>query len=81
MPEATNPLTGSLETRVADLERRLEKRQSPPSGRAHGGTGFWGLGMAIAVVLSWARNASILWAILHGIFSWGYVIYWAATRK
>jgi hypothetical protein len=37
--------------------------------------------MAIAVVLSWARNASILWAILHGVFSWGYVIYWAVTRK
>jgi hypothetical protein len=29
-----------------------------------------GLGSIIAVVASWSRNQSILWAILHGIFSW-----------
>ena len=40
-----------------------------------------GLGSAIAVVLSWQRNRSILWAILAGIFSWFYVIYFAATRQ
>jgi hypothetical protein len=68
-----------LEARVAELERRVER--SKGHGRAHGGTGFWSLGMAIAVVLSWARNGSILWAMLHGFFSWGYVIYFAVTRK
>lgn len=39
-----------------------------------------GLGAAIAVVCSWQRNRSILWAILAGILSWIYVIYFAATR-
>ena len=39
-----------------------------------------GLGSVIAVVASWSRNESILWAILHGIFSWLYVIYFAITR-
>ncbi|MBU2920357.1 hypothetical protein KO504_03320 [Winogradskyella psychrotolerans] len=39
-----------------------------------------GLGSVIAVVISWDRNKSILWAILHGIFSWLYVIYYALTR-
>jgi ABC-type Fe3+-siderophore transport system permease subunit len=39
-----------------------------------------GLGVVLAVVLSWHRNRSILWAMLHGIFSWFYVIYFAATR-
>ncbi|MCF7763569.1 MAG: hypothetical protein K9N62_07830 [Verrucomicrobia bacterium] len=39
-----------------------------------------GLGAAIAVVCSWQRNRSILWAILAGIFSWFYVIYFALTR-
>lgn len=39
-----------------------------------------GLGSVIAVVASWDRNRSILWAILHGIFSWFYVIYYACTR-
>ena len=39
-----------------------------------------GLGAVIAVVVSWHRNRSILWAILHGILSWIYVIYFAITR-
>jgi hypothetical protein len=38
-------------------------------------------GCALAMILSWSRNASILWAILHGILSWFYVIYFALTRK
>jgi hypothetical protein len=40
-----------------------------------------GLGSAIAVVCSWQRNRSILWAILAGILSWIYVIYFAITRE
>lgn len=40
-----------------------------------------GLGSAIAVVCSWQRNRSILWAILAGFFSWIYVIYFAITRE
>lgn len=39
-----------------------------------------GLGSVIAVVASWERNKSILFAIIHGIFSWLYVIYFAITR-
>jgi len=38
------------------------------------------LGTVIAVVASWSRNSSVLWAILHGIFSWLYVIYFVLTR-
>ncbi|HEV8004164.1 MAG TPA: hypothetical protein VGP63_30145 [Planctomycetaceae bacterium] len=40
-----------------------------------------GLGSVIAVVCSWDRNHSILWALLAGILSWIYVIYFALTRK
>lgn len=39
-----------------------------------------GLGSIIAVVTSWDRNKSILWAILNGIFGWFYVVYFAFTR-
>ncbi len=39
-----------------------------------------GLGSVIAVVASWERNKSILFAILHGILGWLYVIYYAITR-
>jgi hypothetical protein len=38
------------------------------------------LGSVIAVVCSWQRNRSSLWAILAGVFSWIYVIYFAITR-
>src|ERR1700722_7665066 len=34
-----------------------------------------GLGSAIAVVLSLQLNHSILWAIVHGILSWFYVVF------
>jgi hypothetical protein len=40
-----------------------------------------GLGAAIAVVCSWQRNRSIVPAILAGIFSWFYVLYFALTRR
>jgi hypothetical protein len=38
------------------------------------------LGSALAIVISWSQHQSILWAIIHGIFSWLYVIYFALTR-
>ena len=40
-----------------------------------------GLGTVIAVVCSWQRNRSVLWAILAGVFSWFYVIYFSITRR
>jgi hypothetical protein len=40
-----------------------------------------GIGSALAVVCSWQRNRSILWAILAGIFGWFYVVYFALTRR
>ncbi len=45
---------------------------------------FWpgiGLGNVIAVVISWSRNKSILWAIIHGILGWLYVIYALIVKK
>ena len=39
-----------------------------------------GLGSAIAVAISWSINKSIVWAIVHGVLSWLYVIYYAVTR-
>ena len=51
-----------------------------PTTRTVTQTGI-GLGSAIAVVCSWQRNRSILWAILAGMLSWLYVIYFAMTRR
>ena len=40
-----------------------------------------GLGTVIAVVCSWERHRSILWAIIAGWLSWFYVIWFALTRR
>ncbi len=45
---------------------------------ARSGIGF---GAVLAIVISWSNNSSILWAIVHGVLSWLYVIYYAATRE
>ncbi|HEY3440564.1 MAG TPA: hypothetical protein VGK29_07430 [Paludibaculum sp.] len=47
------------------------------SDAAKGGIG---LGSAIAVAISWSIHKSILWAIIHGLFGWLYVVYYAVTR-
>lgn len=39
-----------------------------------------GLGSAIAVAISWSLHKSVLWAIIHGVLSWLYVIYYVLTR-
>ncbi|MFN5756160.1 MAG: hypothetical protein ACK54F_09180 [Planctomycetia bacterium] len=39
------------------------------------------LGSVIAVVCSWHRNRSIVWAIIAGLLSWLYVAYFAITRR
>ena len=38
-----------------------------------------GFGVALAMVISWSTHGSVLWAIVHGIFSWFYVIYYVVT--
>lgn len=37
-------------------------------------------GTALAITISWSVHHSILWAILHGFFSWFYVIWYVVTR-
>jgi len=38
-------------------------------------------GSALAIAISWSVNKSILWAIIHGLFSWVYVIYYALFKR
>lgn len=51
-----------------------EKRSDGARSAAKAGIGF---GTALAITISWSANKSILWAIIHGVFSWFYVIYYA----
>ena len=36
-----------------------------------------GFGSALAITISYSTNHSILWAIIDGILSWLYVVYFA----
>ena len=40
-----------------------------------------GMGSCLAMIISWSLNKSILWAMLHGIFGWFYVIYYFIILK
>lgn len=78
LPDGSEDVEGQVE----ELTGRIERLEAKLGEDYKNGIGlFYALGMAIAVVLSWARNASILWCIAHGLLSWGYVIYFALTRK
>jgi hypothetical protein len=53
-------------------------RMSPRSaGVVKAGASF---GTVLAVTISWSVHKSILWAIVHGILSWLYVLWFALTR-
>ena len=56
-----------LENKVAQLEHQ---------NRQEDGQKAIGIGCALAIVISYVKWHSIGWAILHGLFSWGYVIYY-----
>lgn len=57
---------------MSDDAAKSAGRHSASAAKA--GIGF---GTALAIAISWSANKSILWAIVHGLFSWLYVIYYA----
>jgi hypothetical protein len=65
--------------RIDELERRIEKLKSEWRSEA-GLPTVYAMGMTLAMILSWSRNVSIPWCLLHGILSWAYVVYFAVTR-
>jgi len=67
----------NINIKVDNIERAIKagmKKHHKAKWKCNSG-GFWVFGSALAIVLSYTQNSSILWAILHGIISWIYVIY------
>jgi len=60
--------------RNGEMNTASEKKVSGSKDAAKAGIGF---GTALAIAISWTANKSIIWAIVHGVFSWFYVIYYA----
>ncbi len=70
-----------INIKVNNLEKAIkagmgkQKKKKWCGGGSCGCGGCWVFGSALAIVLSYTQNSSILWAIIHGILSWFYVIY------
>jgi hypothetical protein len=62
-----------------DLDDDPEERVSEGGGNIVG-SGFYAVGAALAVVLSWQTFHALLWAILAGFLSWFYVIYFVVMH-
>lgn len=62
--------------KVQELEHKVqaaEQKTITNNSSVHVGVTF---GSALAMIISYVQWKSIGWAILHGVFGWGYVIYY-----
>ena len=57
-----------------------EREKGGKSYRGRAVTTGIGFGSALAIAISWSAHKSIFWAIIHGLLSWIYVIYYGLTR-
>ncbi|MAG26266.1 hypothetical protein CMI47_11990 [Candidatus Pacearchaeota archaeon] len=67
----------NINIKVDNIEKAIKagmKKRHKEKWKCNTG-GFWVFGSALAMILSFTQNSSILWAIIHGILSWIYVIY------
>ena len=73
-------VTGPLHSRVCYMERRMNGSRYYVV-RTEGAK--WGVsfGSALAIAISYTANHSILWAFLHGVLGWLYVIYFALFQS
>ena len=56
----------------------MSNETTKSSGAAKASIGF---GAALAMVMSWTANKAILWALLHGVLGWIYVIYYLLFKS
>lgn len=64
----------NIQVRNLDKLGKSKKKTGCGFCGGHGGH-FWIFGSALAIVLSYTKSASILYAILHGVLSWFYVLF------
>lgn len=72
-----------LKTTHSALDRYIglnPNKEVPLSTRAEVTRVGVSFGSALAIAISWSVNKSVLWAILHGVLSWFYVVYYVVTR-
>jgi hypothetical protein len=80
MPAQVGIQPGNPESQLfASLRPGLRKlrteSRSPMNIRIEGAKYGASFGSALAIAISYGNNHSLVWAIIHGILSWVYVIY------
>ena len=75
-----SPWSHDVDSRTEDLESRLDAIESKSRVGYGGVSAGYSLGATLAVVMSWSANHAVLLAILHGIFSWIYVLYYVSSK-
>lgn len=62
--------------------KKLDVEQPPtnPAGKVVVGSSL-GFGAVLAVVMSWTASKSVLWAVVHGLLGWFYVVYFLITSE
>jgi hypothetical protein len=70
-----------LESRLDDLGSRLDEVGHAKSfGDPGCGAALYSLGATMAAILSWHSFHAVLWALLAGLLSWLYVIYYVIVN-
>jgi len=64
-----------INIKVKNVDKIIKAAKKGEHKRSGHGSHFWIFGSALAMILSYERGASILYAILHGILSWFYILF------
>ena len=66
-----------VDIKIRNLDKviKADKKKKPICCSTHSCGGCWVFGSALAMILSYTRSESILYAILHGVLSWFYIIF------
>ena len=82
MTKRTSPFRHIVRPKRNDSLRLKESTMNGTvySYRVEGARYGISFGTALAIAISYTNNHSILWAIIHGFFSWLYVIYFALFK-
>ena len=77
----TNPHSGPISAGESQHSSRSQSTTYVMSKTKEAAKAGITMGSALAITISWSVNKSIIWAIIHGFFSWLYVIYFAAFKR
>jgi len=78
MPTKKKTKSPDIDIKIRNLNKLKDldcKSNNSKFCSSDGGSNCWVFGSALAMILSYERSASILWAILHGILSWFYILF------